>query len=76
MEIGIKSKIFDTKEDCEEYYKVHAVNEVLVHPHIVGVVKGTKVTNSNLCTNVYRVDLAYEFHRHSLANEIFNRFTS
>lgn len=70
----MKTKIFDSKEDCAEYFSEIENKQRLVHPSLVRLVKCNTVTSSNFCTNIHKVDMAFEYIRHSLDSEILNRF--
>jgi hypothetical protein len=74
IEICTKTKVFDSKEDCTEYFNNLEVKKSMNHPNVVRLVKCNTVTNSNFCTNIHKVDMAYEYVRHNLETEILSRF--
>lgn len=74
IEICTKSKMFDSKEDCQEYFTEIQAKKDFIHPNLIKLVKCQKTSNSNFCTNIYKIDMAFEYIRHSLETEILNRF--
>ncbi|KAL4461175.1 hypothetical protein ABPG72_019781 [Tetrahymena utriculariae] len=74
LEICTKTKIFDSREDCRDYYEDLKSKKYLNHPHLVRLVRSQAILNSNFCTNIYKIDMAYEYHKLSLKEVLLSRF--